>query len=63
MNMVEGTGLDKLCYVVSDQDDLRAVLDKLMLTPFGNEQIRERKKALQDHTNRAGAEKILRLLS
>ncbi|MCK4751384.1 MAG: glycosyltransferase family 1 protein [Bacteroidales bacterium] len=61
--MVEGSGLDHLCSMVEDHKDLPGKIEELMKAPFGDNQIRARKKALQDHTNRAGAEKILRLIS
>lgn len=61
--MVEGTGLSRLCCVNEDPRELHAELEKMMATPFTRAQILERKKALKDFSNRAGAEKILRLLS
>lgn len=60
--MVEGTGLELLCTVSNSNEELLLKLDELMVLPFSEEQIRIRKKALKDFSNRAGAEKILRLL-
>ncbi|MCK5137084.1 MAG: glycosyltransferase family 4 protein [Bacteroidales bacterium] len=60
--MIEGTGLESLCCVADTNDDIIRNLDEMMSLPFGEDRIRERKKALQDYSNRAGAEKILRLI-
>jgi hypothetical protein len=61
--MVEGTGLSHLCMVGRKGEDLGAMLEKTMAMPFTRAQLMERKKALKDFSNRAGAEKILRLIS
>jgi hypothetical protein len=61
--MVEGTGLSKLCTVSDEGSALKLSLDMLMGTPFKGEQIDLRKKALKDFSNRANAEKIVRLLA
>ena len=61
--MVEGSGLQDLCSVASNDAELEPLIHKLMLQAFDESQIRKRKKALQDYSNRAGAEKILRLLA
>jgi len=61
--MVEGTGLSKLCILASKEEDLGHSLEKLMLSPFKKSQLMDRKKALLGYSNRAGAEKILRLIS
>ncbi|MDF1574378.1 MAG: glycosyltransferase family 1 protein [Bacteroidales bacterium] len=60
---VEGSGLEKLCTVATSDHELELQLHDLMIQPFDEEQIREREKALKEFSNRAGAEKILRLLS
>ncbi|MEN8155988.1 MAG: glycosyltransferase family 1 protein [Bacteroidota bacterium] len=60
--MVEGTGLDHLCRQADRPDEMISSLEELMELPFTAEQINERKATLQDYSNRAGAEKILRLL-
>lgn len=60
--MVEGSGLADLC-MVENEGDLKHKLEKLMLTPFSKTQLLDRKKALKVFSNRAGAEKILRLIS
>lgn len=62
-HMVEGTGLDQLCTLVNSKEEFFLKLDELMALPFNEEQIRIRKKALKEFSNRAGAEKILRLLA
>jgi hypothetical protein len=62
-NMVEGSGLEKLCRVATMGQDLVEQIHSLMLQAFDEAQIRTRKKALQEFSNRAGAEKILRLLA
>lgn len=60
--MVEGTGLEPLCTVINSNQELLLKLDELMVLPFDKEQISIRKKALKEFSNRAGAEKIFRLL-
>lgn len=61
--MVEGTGLNQLCIVSGRKEELISNLNLLMELPFEESQIRARKKALKEFSNRAGAEKILRLIS
>ncbi len=61
--MVRGTGLEHLCMLADRPDEMVNKLEELMALPFTTEQIRERKKTLQDYSNRAGAEKILRLIN
>ncbi len=61
-HMVRGTGLDPLCTLADTKESLIQAIDSLMETPFSEEQIRNRKKALKDFSNRASAEKILRLM-
>jgi len=60
--MVEGTGLDHLCTISNSKDEIIHGLNRLMGLPFSEEQIRVRKKTLKEFSNRAGAEKILRLM-
>jgi len=61
--MVEGSGLEELCTIARSGRELELQIHDLMLQPFDESQLRRRKKALQDFSNRASAEKILRLLS
>lgn len=61
--MVEGSGLEQLCTVASLDREIEHQIHELMLQTFDESQIRTRKKALQEYSNRANAEKILRLLS
>jgi hypothetical protein len=61
--MVEGSGLEQLCSVATSDRELELQIHELMLQSFDESQIRKRKKALQEYSNRAGAEKILRILS
>ena len=61
--MVEGTGLIRLCIISEPWNELTLTLEKLMQTPFSKVLVEERKKALKDFSNRAGAEKILRIIS
>ncbi len=61
--MVEGSGLEGLCSVAESDSDLGNQIHKLMLQTFDESQIMIRKKALKDYSNRASAEKILRMLS
>lgn len=60
--MVEGSGLERLCTVATSGRELELQLHGLMIQPFDELQIRKRKKTLQEFSNRAGAEKILRML-
>ncbi len=61
--MIEGSGLESLCTVATSGRELELQIHDLMLKAFDESQIRKRKKALQEFSNRAGAEKILRLLA
>lgn len=61
--MVHGTGLNELCHVAESADAMAALLHELMKRPFTHEEILDRKKALKEFSNRAGAEKIFRILS
>jgi len=61
--MVEGSGLEKLCTIATSERELELQLHGLMIQVFDEAQIRNRKKALKEFSNRASAEKILRLLS
>jgi hypothetical protein len=61
--MVEGSGLEKLCIIATSDRELELQLHGLMVQTFDELQIRKRKMVLQEYSNRAGAEKILRMLS
>jgi hypothetical protein len=61
--MVVGTGLEELCTVVTSREELGMQIESLMHIPVPREEVRRRKKALSEYTHRAGAEKILRLIS
>ena len=61
--MVEGSGLERLCTVASSDQEIELRIHELMLQAFDESQIRSRKKALEEYSNRASAEKIIRLLS
>ena len=61
--MVDGTGLSKLCIVADSVNNVERHLHELMNRPFTEKEILERKKALKEFSNRAGAEKILRVLA
>ena len=60
--MVEGSGLEHLCTIAGSDRELELQIHDLMLQPFDESQVKKRKKALQEYSNRASAEKILRLL-
>ena len=62
-DMVKGSGLQKLCTVATSGRELEEQIHALMLQAFDESQIRIRKKALQEFSNRTGAEKISRLLA
>jgi hypothetical protein len=61
--MVEGSGLERLCTVATSDREMELQIHGLMIQPFNELQIRNRKKALKELSNRAGAEKIIRLLN
>jgi hypothetical protein len=61
--MVEGTGLSHLCHLADQPHEMASSLEELMGQPFTDNQISERRAALLDYSNRAGAEKIIRLLN
>jgi hypothetical protein len=61
--MVDGTGLSPLCLMEHKDKNLGQLLEEIMAVPFSESQQMERKKALKEFSNRAGAEKILRLIS
>lgn len=59
-NMVAGTDLAPLCHVADDPEQQLAMLEKLMLTPFGQEDISLRRTMLMPrYSNRANAEIII----
>lgn len=62
-DMVEGSGLDKLCTIADSLHTVEAQIHELMQQPFTLTEIQERKKALKDFSNRASAEKIVRILA
>jgi hypothetical protein len=61
--MVHGTGLSSLCRVAETTQALEEHLHELMKRPFTSAEVQERKKALKEFSNRANAEKILRMLA
>jgi hypothetical protein len=61
--MVHGTGLSSLCRVAETAQALEEHLHELMKRPFTSAEVQERKKALKEFSNRANAEKILRILA
>jgi len=61
--MVEGSGLDRLCTVAGSMEESKILLVKLMGQAFSEQQVQDRKRALMEFSNRAGAEKILRILA
>lgn len=60
--MAEGSGLGQLCSLANTDRELELQIHDLMLKTFDETQIRQRKKALMEYSNRANAEKILRIL-
>lgn len=60
--MVTGSDLEQLCTVVGRDRELQPKIHELMMEPFEEAEIRKRKKALQEYSNRASAEMILRLI-
>jgi hypothetical protein len=61
--MVYGTGLEDLCTVAAGNEEMLAELNRLMVRPFTLKMLQERKKALKEYSNRASAEKIIRMLA
>lgn len=60
--MVEGTGLEEECHVVTTSDLAVRMVKLLMGTPFTENDILKRKKLLAGYSNRENSEKIIRLL-
>ncbi len=60
--MVDGSGLETCCTVADSLEQLPEILQTLMKREIHPGLIQERKKTLKDYSNRAGAEKILRVL-
>ena len=60
--MIDGTGLESLCQLAEEPQDMIDQLEKLMTLPFTKEQILQRELVLKEYSNRAGAEKISNLL-
>ncbi len=60
--VVEGSGLESLCTVIDTPAEMQQQVDRLMALPIEEAALDARKKALKDYSNRAGAEKILRLI-
>jgi hypothetical protein len=61
--MVEGSELGDLCTIVRNKRELEQQVERLMSLPVHPDEVLRRKKALKEYSNRAGAEKILRLIS
>lgn len=60
--MVEGTGLEALCHIADTPEEMVRLINELMEEPFTEQEVRIRRKTLEDYSNRVGAEKILRLM-
>lgn len=60
--MIAGTGLESLCVLAEEPQDMIYQLGELMGRPFTEEQIEERSRVLKAYSNRASAEKIIKLL-
>lgn len=61
--MIEGSGLEDLCTISRSNREMELQIHDLMLQVFDESKIRQRKKVLQEFSNRTSAEKILRLLA
>lgn len=61
--LVEGSGLEQLCRIADSHEEVEGQIHGLMQQAFDESELLKRKKALKDYSNRASAEKIIRLLS
>jgi hypothetical protein len=62
-SIVHRTGLESLCRISDTPDEINSAIEKLMQTPFKDEQIEERKKILTLFSNEEQAIKIQTLLN
>ncbi len=49
--MVENTGLEKLCHIAENAEDFKTIIQKLSVTAFSIPEIEKRKKVLDRHFN------------
>ncbi len=57
--ITEGTGLESLCHIANQKDEIRSCILKLMRLDFSEEEISNRKKLLQQFNNRKNVQKII----
>jgi hypothetical protein len=62
-NMTEGTGLEELCHIANDKNEIRTTILKLIDLDFSDEEIAKRKQVLVDFSNKKNAQKIIDLLN
>ena len=62
-NITKGTGLDELCHIANDKNEIRSTILKLIDLDFSDEEIVKRKQILVDFSNKKNAQKIIELLN
>ena len=62
-NITEGTGLEELCHIANDKNEIRSTILKLIDLDFSDEEIAKRKRILVDFSNKKNAQKIIELLN
>jgi len=62
-DMVQGTGLEPLCEIANDTEELRQKAEGLFGKPFEISRVKERERLLlQNYSNQKNAEKLIRLV-
>ena len=62
-NITDGTGLEELCHIANDKNEIRSTILKLIDLDFSDEEIAKRKQILVDFSNKKNAQKIIELLN
>lgn len=62
-NITEGTGLEELCHIANNKNEIRSIILKLSDLDFSDEEIAKRKQVLVDFSNKKNAQKIIELLN
>ncbi len=62
-NITEGTGLEELCHIANDKNEIRFNILKLIDLDFTDKEIDKRKRILVDFSNKKNAQKFIELLN
>ena len=62
-NMIEGTGLEGLCHVANNKNEIRSKILNLTEVDFSEEDIEKRQRLLSEFSNKENSLKIIELLS